>query len=143
MEETKECIKKYRNSFLWKYGGSIVYIVFLIGFFLNGGISTFNFLNKQWLFGIWAIFSIFLLPKSILGFILRLSYLILHNPLVFLNMPQIMWKIFPGTMQKYRRDTFNVSGNPMLKEFIKETILIVISLVPFIIFIIQNNGILI
>lgn len=103
--DTPERVKKYRNSFLWKYGGYIVYIVFFIGFFLNGGVATFYFLNEKWLFGIWALFSIFLLPKAILGFILRLSYLVLHNPLVFINMPQIMWKIFPGTMQKYRSNS--------------------------------------
>lgn len=143
MKETEERIKEYRNSFFWKYGGCIVYIVFFIGFFLNGGVATFNFLNKQWLFAIWALFSIFLLPKAILGFILRFSYLILHNPLVFINMPQIMWNIFPGTMQKYRSDSFIVFGNPMLKGFIKEIILLVISLMPIIIFILQNRGIFI
>ena len=142
MEETKECIKKYKNSFLWKYGGSIVYIVFLIGFFLNGGIATFNFLNKQWLFAIWALFSILILPKVTLGFILNFSYLILHNPLVFINMPQIMWKLFPGTMQKYRRDSIGFH-NRMEKELIKNIILIIISLTPIIIFIFQNRGIFI
>ena len=139
----EERIKKYENSFFWKYGGRVVYIVFFAGFFLNGGIAVFNFLNKQWLFAIWALFSIFLLPKATLGFILRFSYLVLHNPLVFINTPQIMWNVFPGTMQKYRSDTFSVFGNPMLKGFIKEIILFVISLVPIVIFILQNSGILI
>ena len=139
----EERIKKYENSFFWKYGGSIVYIIFFVGFFLNGGIAIYNFLNEQWLFTVWALLSIFILPKAILGFILNFSYLVLHNPLVFINMPQIMWKLFPGTMQKYRRDSLIVFYNPMVKGFIKEIILIIVSLVPITIFILQNNDILI
>ena len=143
MEETEERIKKYENSFFWKYGDRIVYIVFFIGFFLNGGIAIYNFLNEQWLFTVWALLSIFILPKATLGFILNFSYLVLHNPLVFMNMPQIMWKLFPGTMQKYRRDSLVVFYNPMVKGLIKEIILIIISLVPITIFILQNSDILI
>ena len=139
----EERIKKYENSFFWKYGGSIVYIIFFVGFFLNGGIAIYNFLNEQWLFTVWALLSIFILPKAILGFILNFSYLVLHNPLVFINMPQIMWKLFPGTMQKYRRDSLVVFYNPMVKGLIKEIILIIVSLVPITIFILQNNDILI
>jgi len=141
--QTEEQIKKCENSFFWKYGGSIVYIIFFVGFFLNGGIAIYNFLNEQWLFTVWALLSIFILPKAILGFILNFSYLVLHNPLVFINMPQIMWKLFPGTMQKYRRDSLVVFYNPMVKGLIKEIILIIVSLVPITIFILQNNDILI
>lgn len=143
MKETEERIKKYENSFFWKYGGRIVYIVFFVGFFLNGGIAIYNFLNEQWLFTVWALLSIFILPKATLGFILNFSYLVLHNPLVFINMPQIMWKLFPGTMQKYRRDSLIVFYNPMVKGLIKEITLIIVSLVPITIFILQNNDILI
>lgn len=134
----EERIKKYENSFFWKYGGSIVYIIFFVGFFLNGGIAIYNFLNEQWLFTVWALLSIFILPKAILGFILNFSYLVLHNPLVFINMPQIMWEVFPGTMQKYRRDSLSVFGNPVLTGFIKEIIWLLISLAPIIIFILQS-----
>jgi hypothetical protein len=61
-----------------------------------------------------------------------------RNPLVFMNMPTIMWKVFPGTMQKYRSDSLSVFGNPVLTGFIKEIIWLLISLVPIIIFILQS-----
>lgn len=140
--QTEEQIKKCENSFFWKYGGRVVYIVFFVSFFLNGSIAVYNFLNGQWLFAIWALFSILILPKVTLGFILNFSYLILHNPLVFINMPQIMRKLFPGTMQKYRRDSIGFH-NRMEKELIKNIILIIVSLTPIIIFIFQNRGIFI
>ena len=139
MEETEDRIIKYRNSIFWKHGGFIIYIIIFISLFLNGSITIYNFLNYQWLFGIWALLSVYILPKATLGFILSFSYLILHNPLVFTNMPQIMWKIFPGTMQKYRRDSLVVFYTPMVKEFIKNIILIIISLIPIVIFILKNN----
>jgi len=103
MKETEERVRECRNTFLWKYGGYTIYLVFLIGLFLNGGVATLNFINGRWLFGIWALFSIILLPRATLGFILRLSWM-MRNPLVFMNMPTTMWKVFPGTMQKYRSE---------------------------------------
>ena len=142
IKETEERVRECRNTFLWKYGGYTIYLVFLIGLFLNGSVATLNFINGRWLFGIWALFSIILLPRATLGFILRLSWM-KRNPLVFMNMPTIMWKLFPGTMQKYRRDSLVVFYNPMVKGFIKEIILIIVSLVPITIFILQNNDILI
>jgi len=122
-------------TFIFKYGGYIIYLVFLIGLFLNGGVATLYFKNGQWLFGIWALSSIILLPKATLGLILILG----RKSIVFMNMPMIMWKIFPGTMQKYRSDSLiSIFGNPVLKGFIKQIIWLVISLVPIIAFIYQK-----
>ena len=137
IKETEERVRECRNTFLWKYGGYTIYLVFLMGLFLNGGVAALNFINGRWLFGIWELFSIILLPRATLGFILRLSWM-KRNPLVFMNMPTIMWKIFPGTMQKYRSDSLSVFGNPVLTGFIKEIIWFLISLVPIIIFILQS-----
>ncbi|MEW6456935.1 MAG: hypothetical protein AB1410_09530 [Acidobacteriota bacterium] len=122
-------------TFIFKYGGYIVYLVFLIGLFLNGGVAILYFKNGQWLFGIWALSSIILLPKVTLGLILILG----RKSIVFMNMPMIIWKIFPGTMQKYRSDSLiSIFGNPVLKGFIKQIIWLVISLVPIIAFICQS-----
>lgn len=122
-------------TFLFKYGGYIVCLFFLVGLFLNGAVATLHFKNGQWLFGIWAIFSIILLPKATLGLILLLG----RESSVFLNMPMIIGKVFPGTMQRYRSDSLiSIFGNPVLKGFMKEIIWFVISLVPIIAFIIQN-----
>ena len=120
-------------TFIFKYGGYIIYLVFLIGLFLNGGVATLYFKNGQWLFGIWALSSIIILPKATLGLILILG----RKSYVFLNMPMILRRIFPGTMRKYRSDSlsFPVFGNPVLKGFIKQIIWLVISLVPIIAFI--------
>lgn len=137
MKETEERVKECRNAFLWKYGGYTVYFVFLMGLLINGSVAILNFINNRLVFAIWALFSIILLPRATLGFILRLSWM-MRNPLVFMNMPTIMWKVFPGTMQKYRNDSLSVFGNPVLSGFIKEIIWLVISIVPIIIFIIQS-----
>lgn len=51
-------------------GAYIVYIAFFLGLFLYGGAAIIHFLNGQWLFGIWAIFSIIILTKATLGLIL-------------------------------------------------------------------------
>ncbi len=124
-----------KNILLFKYGGYIIYLVSLIGLFLNGGVATLHFINGRWLFGIWALFSIILLPKATLGLILLLG----RKSIVFMNMPPIMWKIFPSTMQKYRSDSLiSIFGNPVLKGFVREIIYLVISLVPIIVFIFWN-----
>lgn len=124
--------EEQQYTFIFKYGGYIIYVVFLIGLFLNGGVATLYFKNGQWLFGIWALSSIILLPKATLGLILILG----RKSLVFMNMPMIMWKVFPGTMQKYRSDSLiSIFGNPVLKGFIKQIILLAISLMPIIAFI--------
>lgn len=136
MEMLKSMTNEERHyTFILKYGGYIIYLVFLIGLFLNGGVATLYFKNGQWLFGIWALSSIILLPKVTLGLILILG----RKSIIFMNMPMIMWKIFPGTMQKYRGDSLiSIFGNPVLKGFIKQIIWLVISLVPIIAFICQS-----
>lgn len=122
-------------TFLFKYGGYIVYLVFLIGLFLNGSVAILHFMNNQWLFGIWAIFSIILLPKATLGIVLILG----RESIVFMNMPMLIWKIFPGTMGKYRSESLiSITGNPALKGFMREGIWLVICLVPIIAFLYQS-----
>jgi len=118
-------------TFLFKNGCYIVYLVFFIGLFLNGSVAILHFMNKKWLFGIWAIFSIILLPKATLGLVLILG----RKSIVFLGMPMIIWKIFPGTMQKYRSESLiSITGNPVLKGLMIEATWLVISIVPIIAF---------
>lgn len=122
-------------TFLFKYGGYIVYLVFLIGLFLNGSVAILHFMNNQWLFGIWAIFSIIFLPKATLGIVLILG----RESIVFMNMPMLIWKIFPGTMEKYRSESLiSITGNLVLKGFMREGIWLVICLVPIIAFLYQS-----
>ena len=117
-------------TFLFRYGGYIVYLSFLVGLLLNGVVATLHFKSGQWLFGIWAIFSIILLPKATLGLILVVG----RESHVFLNMPKIISELFPGTIRRYR----TIFGNKILKGFMKEIIWFVIGIVPIIVFMIQN-----
>lgn len=122
------------ETFLCKYGCYLVYFVFLIGLFLNGGVAIVHFINGRWLFGVWAIFSIYLLPKAVLGLILLLGR---KSVVMVLDMPRILWKIFPGVIQKYRSDSayYFLITLALLKGVVREIILVVISLVPIIVFI--------
>jgi len=118
-------------SFLFKYGWCIIYLVFLIGLFLNGSVAISYFRNGRWLLGIWALFSILILPKAALGLILIAG----HKSIVFLNMPEIIRGIFPRTMQRYRSDSLiYISGNPILIGVVRELIWLGIGLFPIITF---------
>jgi len=124
-----------RDTFLFKYGTFIVYLVFFIGLFLNGNVAAQHFINARWLFGIWALFSILLLPKATLGLILLLGW----KSLVFMNMSFVIYKVFPGTIQKYRSDSLvSGLGNPVLNGFIRQIFWLVISFVPIVVFLFQN-----
>jgi len=119
-----------RGTFLFEYGTYIVYLVFLMGLFLNGTVVALHFISGRWLFGIWAIFSIILLPKAVLGLICLLG----RESTVSMNLSFIIMKIFPSTIQKYRY----AFGNQVLKGFIGEMIWLVVSLIPIIVFLSQN-----
>ncbi len=119
-----------RDTFLFEYGTYIVYLVFLMGLFLNGTVAVLHFINGRWLFGIWAIFFIILLPKAALGLICLLG----QKRGVFINMSYIIGKIFPRTIQKYRY----AFGSQVLKGFLREIIWLVLSFVPILVFLSQN-----
>jgi hypothetical protein len=120
-----------RHAFLFEYGAYIVYLVFLMGLFLNGTVAVLHFINGRWLFGIWAIFSIILLPKAALGLICLLG----QKSIVCMNMSFIIGKIFPSTIQKYRYAFF---GSQVLKGFLREIIWLVLSFVPILVFLSQD-----
>ena len=123
------------GTFLFEYGGYIIYIVFFVGLLLNGAVAISHFKSGQWLFGIWAMFSTILLPKATLGLILLLG----RKFMVYWNMPLIIWRLFPGTMQRYQsRSLISILGNPVLKGFMKQITWFVISIVPIIALTIRN-----
>ncbi len=126
-------MKKYKEheTFLFKNSGYIVYFVFIIGIFLNGGLSIHYFINGFWYFGIWAILSIMILPKAVFGLILLLG----EKSIVSMNMPMILRGIFPKTMHRYGSLSLVSSfGHPVLRGFIREIIWLGIGLFPVIIF---------
>lgn len=126
--------RERHDSFLFKYGGYVVYLVFIIGLSLNGGVGILYFRDRQWLLGIWALFSILMLPKAALGFIL-----IADRKDAFLNMPEIIRGIFPRTMRRYRGDSmFYLEDNSVREGVIKEFIWLGISFFPILAFLIQR-----
>ena len=122
----------HRDTFLFEYGTYIVYLVFLMGLFLNGTVAGLHFINGRWLFSIWAIFSIILLPKAALGLICLLG----RESIVSTNMSFMIMKIFPRTIQKYRY----AFGSQVLKGFLREIIWLVLSLVPILVFFSELMG---
>lgn len=63
-------LMKERKSFLYEYGGYLVYLVFLIGLFLNGAVAYMHYGAGKWFFGTWALLSIVFLPRPALALIL-------------------------------------------------------------------------
>lgn len=126
----KEKDFRHRETFLFKNGGYIVYLIFLIALIINLIVSIHYFGNASWLFGIWALVSIFIISKAVLGLILLVG----HKSIVFLNMPMIIWKVFPWTMQRYRSDALISFYHPILKGFIRELFWLGIGLFPLIYF---------
>ncbi len=121
-----------RGTFLFEYGTYIVYLVFLMGLLINGTVVALHFISGRWLFGIWAIFSIILLPKAALGLICLLG----RESIVSMNLSFIIMKIFPSTIQKYRY----AFGSQVLKGFLREIIWLIFSLVPILVFFLRIDG---
>ena len=118
-------------SFLFKNSGYIIYITFLIGLLLNLFLFITYLKLGQWFLGIWAVFSIIIIPKAVLAIILVVGY----KDAINLNMPIIFNQIFPNTMQKYGNDLFSYNRSKVLA---KHTLLLIISFIPLIIYIINS-----
>lgn len=117
------------KSFHFKYGGYLVYLVFLLGFFVSGGVAYMHFVMGKWFFGAWALFSIFMLPRPVLALVLLAG----HKSGVFVNMPAVLRMIFPRTMQRYRGDSFiYYEGKQIIKSVISELGWLIVWLVPII-----------
>lgn len=120
----------WHYSFLYDYWVYIVYLAFFVGLFLNGGIAISYFMNSQWMLGIWAIFSIILLPKAILGIVLVLGW----KSVFFTNSSFIIQSIFPGTMRKYGVDILSFNfPHTVLKGLSKQIIWLIISFIPIVV----------
>ena len=126
----------WQYSFLNNYGTYIVYLAFFIGLLLNGGVAISCFMDSQWMLGIWAIFSIILLPKAILGIVLVLGW----EDVVSMNISFIIRSMFPGTMRKYGIDilSFNFPYT-VLKGLSKQTIWLIISITPIVVRLSQGH----
>ena len=124
-------MKEKLDSFLFKYGGYIIYLVFLTGLFLNGYMGIFYFKNGPLWLGIWALLSIFILPKSVLGLVLLFG----RRSLLYTNLPGLIRGLLPRTIQGYRDISLSVVfGSPEWKRLIKETIWLAVGLLPLIVF---------
>ncbi len=127
------------DSFLRRYGCYLVYLVFFVGLFLNGGVAIFHFRDGRWLLGVWALSSIVVLPKATFGLILIAG----HESVGPFDIPEILSDIFPRTMR--RHDVSKITGyyalgnllgyNPVLRGVVRESIWLGIGLFPIIAFI--------
>ena len=138
----KECDERTGGGrpFLRTYGYYIVYLAFLFGLGVDGGLAIYYFGDGQWLMAVWAFFAILILPKATLGLILLavgMRFKAGGKPITVYDMPLILRNIFPRTMRRYRYDSsiFIFRGR-VLRSVIRELIWLGISLFPVIGFVI-------
>ncbi|RJP16688.1 MAG: hypothetical protein C4520_18060 [Candidatus Abyssobacteria bacterium SURF_5] len=121
---------------LFNYGHWIVYAVFLLAAIVNVIVARDHFRAERSLLGILAIFSIFILPRVALAFVLLAG----RRQNVSLNMPPFLRNIYPKTMRSYGGDLLSglfIGFNR--KKLAREAMWLAISLVPVVAFLYYNG----
>ena len=124
--------KDLKETFLYKNGNTIVLQVFLISLIISIILSIYYFINGIWLFGIWAFFSIFMIPKATLGLILIIG----RKDIIAYNLSPSVYRLYSGTIARYRNIS-SLYGNSVLMGFIRESLWLGVALTPLIYFLVK------
>jgi len=118
-----------KDSFIFLNGAYIVYYLSLFVAIINIVISILFLINRLYLFSLWSIICILLLPKSILGIIMLLG----RNENIYLNLSPFLYNNFARTCQKYRF----VYGKDVITGYIKEIMFLFIGISPILLYILR------
>lgn len=122
--------KEFRETFIFVCGGYIVTIVFFISLLFNGYLSIHYFNNNNLFLSALSLFSIIILPKSILGFVLVFG----RDSGVAFNLSEFIWRFFSRTIRKYNSVNLIRTRDIFIALF-KQTIWFVIGIIPIVFFI--------
>jgi hypothetical protein len=126
----KDSSEKFEPPLLFRYGGYLVYIVFLVALVQYARVIYQGFEDESWYLCIWALIGIFTLPKAVLGLVLIAG----RNQSVALNIPFILWHVFPGTLSRYNTVASPdcLAGTLLTKAKRREILWLAFSLCPLV-----------